>query len=476
MAFKVKENQKPSEPELKIDRLVPIDSNNEQFLLGHAIHNQDARTLLVSEVDSDEFLFMNHKVMFDCVQYLADENIPINIDSLDSVKTRFENGEKLNIRYMNELVGTFIYPEYKKDFLVEYKLHIDKLHTDKIKDNLQLKLLPDLAKELVRPQVTIEQLVEQLDHIRTEVERGSSSQSFKFVHASIVDTKHSEIIKARETDGTFGTTGYDKLDKVMTDGFAPRKITITAGRPGMAKSALVANLHLRIGMLGIPNAIYTFEMEDVSMYDRMIALYANLPLINIIKTRNLLTPEERKREADAKDLIRTLPIYFYTASTQTMQGAQRDITKLRDQYGVRFLSYDLFKKMQLRARYNSSTADVLSENLDKIQSMGKDLNIHQNLVVQIGRAAEKRKDKRPLLQHLKDSGGFEEVADNVLLLYRPAYYQRAEDTEEEEVALDTMQDLEIIIAKQRQGKANQKVMLHFFPANTCIAEPILEIS
>jgi len=458
--------QRKNKDEFKVKRIIPHDANNEQLLLGSALNNHEIREILIHETIASDFLHVNHQAIFECINYLHNENLEINIDSIDAVKERFEHGMKIKIEYLGKVKNTFNGEVSEEN----YKFHIRKLKADKVKDMLQVQMLPEFAKSLINPKVTIENLLEEISVIKNHIEERATDTAFKFIHSNIVDDKHNVVLKAREEKLIFGTTGYKKLDNIMTDGLSAKKITIIAGRPGMAKSALIANIFLRLGMLGVPVALYNFEMDDISMFDRMVSIRTRIPLEMIIKDREKMTDEDRKAEKAAKELIRNLPIYFYTASTQTIQGVKRDLKILKDKYAVEVVGYDLFKKMKMQSRYNSSTADMLSENLDTMQAMGKDLDIHQILVVQIGRAAERSKDKRPRLSQLKDSGGFEEVADNVLLLYREQYYQKAEEDEPE--SYDAFEELEVIVAKQRQGRANQKVTFTFYPANTSITDEV----
>jgi replicative DNA helicase len=56
--------------------------------------------------------------------------------------------------------------------------------------------------------------------------------------------------------------------------------------------------------------------------------------------------------------------------------------------------------------------------------------------------SEGRKDRRPILSDLRESGAIEQDADVVMLLYRESYYEK--DTENDET--------EVIIAKHRNGE------------------------
>jgi replicative DNA helicase len=61
---------------------------------------------------------------------------------------------------------------------------------------------------------------------------------------------------------------------------------------------------------------------------------------------------------------------------------------------------------------------------------------------QLSRAVENRNNKRPMLSDLRDSGGIEQDADKVIMLYRDEYYDL--NTQEKGIA-------EIILAKNRDG-------------------------
>lgn len=467
MGFKTK--KQPEEEQPKIKRKVPIDKNNEQYLLGHALSDNKLLEILVSEADSDCFLYPNHRAIYRGLKHLFDKALNVEVDSIDAIKNQLREGYTIKLDYLDELKATFQSEAGENN----YRMHISKLRDDKVKDNLMLSLMPDFANSLINPQCSVDDLLQQITKIKDVVETGQAASEFNFIPAVDVVAEHDKAIEDRLRGGTFVTTGYEKLDKHLTEGFSRKTMSIVAGRTGMGKSSFVGNVLLRLGLQGVPVAIYNFEMDKIAMLDRLIAIKAEIPLENIIKKRHQLTEDDLRREKEAKELIKNLPIYFFDRSTQTMEGVKRDIRLLKDKYNVQVIAYDLFDKMKFKHTSNRSTADIINENLKTIQGMSRDYDIHQILVVQIGRGAEKRKNKRPRLNELKDAGGYEERADNILFLYRPSYYAQAE--EDMEIPVDQSEEIEVIIAKQRQGAMNKKVMFDFFPVSTCISEPMEDL-
>ena len=85
-----------------------------------------------------------------------------------------------------------------------------------------------------------------------------------------------------------------------------------------------------------------------------------------------------------------------------------------------------------------------------LKGLAKDLDVPVLALAQLSRQVENRDDKRPTMADLRDSGTIEQDADAILFVYRDAYYLEREKAPVD-LVIDAKDQLEVIIAKQRNG-------------------------
>ena len=115
--------------------------------------------------------------------------------------------------------------------------------------------------------------------------------------------------------------------------------------------------------------------------------------------------------------------------------------RLKQEYGLDMLIVDYIQLMQGRGRYENRTLELASISR-ALKGLAKELQIPILVLSQLSRAPEARKDHRPQLSDLRESGALEQDADVVIFIYRDDQYNPSPENEN---------TAELIVSKQRNG-------------------------
>jgi len=206
---------------------------------------------------------------------------------------------------------------------------------------------------------------------------------------------------------------------------------------------------------------FSLEMTRNAILDRMVSIDSKIPLWKL--RRGEMSPEEMK--VFHGTLSRYFEKTFIIDDKSNMDideiKAKARLHKKRKNIDCIFVDY-IQRINPPKAGTREREVAMLSLAL---AGLAKELEIPVIALAQLNREVEKRPDKKPMLADLKDSGGLEQDADNVLFLYRPEYY-----------GLDTFDDkgtaidrAEILVRKQRNG-ATGDVRVEFNKELVCFKE------
>ncbi|MEL6272702.1 MAG: DnaB-like helicase C-terminal domain-containing protein, partial [Chloroflexota bacterium] len=115
--------------------------------------------------------------------------------------------------------------------------------------------------------------------------------------------------------------------------------------------------------------------------------------------------------------------------------------RIKHEHGLDLVVLDYMQLMHARGFQNNRVAEV-GHIARSLKEVARDLRVPVVALAQLNRELEKRKDKRPKLSDLKESGAIEQDSDMVIFLYRDIMYN--EDAEYPNLA-------EAIIGKNRNG-------------------------
>lgn len=236
-------------------------------------------------------------------------------------------------------------------------------------------------------------------------------------------------------------TGFRDFDR-LTSGLEPGNLIVIGARPSMGKSGFALTVASNIAVdHKTPVAIFSLEMSDAEISQRLLARYAHVDLLRIRTGR--IKPDEWPRLSAAGDKLVAAPIYTRDTdiSLLTIRTELRRLKTREPDLGLVVVDY-----LQLMTQDAENRTQEITKISRGLKTIARDLQVPILALSQLNRAVEGRVDKRPTLSDLRESGAIEQDADLVGFLYRDHYYNP--DDADPAAA-------ELIIAKHRNGPTGQ---------------------
>lgn len=281
----------------------------------------------------------------------------------------------------------------------------------------------------------------------------------------VADRQRTVLDEAR-TRGTATVgipSGYADLDKMLA-GLFTGDLYIIAGRPGMGKSGIACCLALRIAKPrgshpahGV--AFFSLEMPREQMAMRFTCCEGRIDSNEVRHGR--FTDQGWTDLCNTIVKLHDLPIWIDDQPAITLLELRSRIRKLKREIengsskvkceGLKVVFIDYLQLMgspQVRGQTREQQVAEISKGL---KNMAKEEDIVVIAMSQLNRGVERdRKEKRPLLSDLRESGSIEQDADCVMFVFRPIYYDKG----------GNKRDAEVIVAKQRNGPTGTVEMVY----------------
>lgn len=235
-------------------------------------------------------------------------------------------------------------------------------------------------------------------------------------------------------------TGFTEVDTLL-DGLQ-RKFYILGGRPRMGKTALFLAIALHVARMGKRVLFLSMEMEVEEIMSRLYSMISGIPSRTITHGDLDTTLWERFVESIGEG--GKLPLFIDDSKALSPRQVEVKANRIARKHGdLDLLIVDGIYKMSPGKRIGERRLEV-SHIASKLKDMtGKrELNVPILATHQLSRGVDDRKDKRPVLSDLKESGDLEAEADVVMFLYRDVVYNPASEFPN---------TAKLIVAKQRDG-------------------------
>lgn len=237
-------------------------------------------------------------------------------------------------------------------------------------------------------------------------------------------------------------TGFIDFDRI-TGGLRPGDLVIVAGRPSMGKTTFAMNIAENAALelsRKAAVAVFSMEMPADQLLMRMLASIGQVPLGAIRSGK--LSDEHWNRMVGASGQLRDAKMFIDETPALTPTELRARARRIKREHGLDLIVVDYLQLMQVPGTQDNRATEI-AEISRGLKALAKELNVPVIALSQLNRGVEQRENKRPVMSDLRESGGIEQDADIILMLYRDEVYNP------QSPAKGTA---EIIITKHRNGE------------------------
>ena len=433
-------------------KLPPQALELEDSVLGALMIEKDAYGSVADLLRPEVFYKDQNRLVFEAIRALAAKDEPIDILSV---------GEKLKSQGTLEKAGGVVY-------LAELTRRIAS--TAHLRYHAQIIAQKATARDLIAMAAQIEEKAfdetQDIDDLMQEAEAGifeitQRSQKRDVTQIDpVIEEAFKRMEKAAKNTGSISgiPSGFNALDKI-TSGWQSPDLIIIAARPAMGKTAFVLSMakHMAVDR-EIPTAIFSLEMSNVQLVNRLIMNVCELEG-DKIKTGKM-SKEDSKRLNTKINIMKGKPLYMDDTPSLSIYELRSKARKLVHEHGVRIIIIDYLQLMNAQGSSFGSREQEVSIISRGLKGLAKELDIPIIALSQLNRGVESRQGvegKTPQLSDLRESGAIEQDADMVCFIHRPEYYRIYND---DKTGKDLRGLAQIIVAKHRNG-ATDSIWLRF---------------
>jgi len=432
----------------------PQSIEAEQATLGAMLIERAAIEKAQAILKPDDFYREAHQIIFEAATGLSERGEPVDLTTLaadlESRGQLEQAGGRPYLASIFDAVSTAGHIEY---------------YAKIVEERAVLRRLITVGSEIVEACFgdveSVAEVVSRAEAAVLAVSRTRSGNSeFRRLRDMLRDgiERLDERFKAGGSDVIGIPSGLHALDRI-TKGFRKGGLTYVGGRPGMGKTALLDTIALNAAKRGYKVAQFVFEEDDEEVTERYLAQGCNLSSVRVRTGR--FSEEQWRRVNDGAARVWECPLWVYAGAALTPGQLAAKARRQKAEHGIDLLTVDYLQLMHLGRKSDGRTQEV-DEISRALKRMATELDVHLMCACQLSREVERRKDPRPVLSDLRESGGIEADANLVLFPYNPHYYNRmraeqqaSERGEEYHDEFDqdgeAIDEVEVIVAKQRGG-------------------------
>lgn len=408
----------------------------EEATLGAILTNPIAYVGVAAVLKADDFFILRHKYIWQALERLAEQGLPI--DYLVLTQTLREMDKLAEIggpAYLTQLINN-------TPTSVHAKVYAGLVERAAVRRRL-MSATDEINALALNEEMTIEAVIEQSGQRLFDASKMSGKDEivpFIDMVREYYDTVDDLL---QNKDKIIGLpTCFTELDRLL-GGLQKGDLLLLGGRPGMGKSAKLLSICMNIFRADKKKriAFFPIEMGKKQLVQRAVSLEGGINLQSLRSGR--FTQAEYGRFVKAAGDIADYPFFIDDRPALTPLQMEAQLLKLTMGYGqLDLVCVDYVQLMSGGGMYANNKVQEIGYIAHSLKNMAKKFDVPIIGAASLSRAVEQRKDKRPVLSDLRETGDLESDADIVMFIYRDEVYNEATEFPNQ---------ADVIVAKHRNG-------------------------
>lgn len=426
----------------KKDRVPPHSLEAEVAVLG-GILLEPAALDEVADVEPGDFYAQKHRLVYEAVLSLRKRGDPCDMIIItEELKSHGRLAEAGGAAYVSELTDRAV-----TSANIAYHARIVQ---DRARKRRLISSCTEILLKAYDGAEPAEELLDRAEAAVMAVARRRDARDLMAV-GDLIPAFFEQVEKAYERGGHLvgRSSGFADLDS-LTCGLEPEDMIVLGARPGMGKSAFAGALALEVADQGSAVAVFSLEMSNEQVLQRLVASRAGISLVRLRSGR--LSAQEFPELAKASGSLSKLPIYLDDSpaiNPLSLRAKARRLHK-RSPLGLIVVDY-----VQLMTGSGDNREQEVSDCSRSLKQLAKELRCPVVVLAQLSREVERRNPPIPRPSDLRESGSLEADADKIIFLYRPAMWSERHRKEKPREA-------KAFVAKNRNGPTGT-ALLDFDP-------------
>jgi replicative DNA helicase len=420
----------------------------EQAIIGGLLIEPKAFARIAGKVDAHDFYSERNRMLFSTIASLSTDGKAVDPITVYELVRRQPNGQSVDVEYIMLLadsVPSIVNIEHYVAIVTGYSRVRKVLSAcERIKDAARSGDMGGAEN--------VSSFIQQAENEIRKATENKSTGGLIEIGAEMPRLFKELEMRAAQGNARIGySTGFESLDSLI-GGLQNGHLIILAARPSMGKSALALALGVNVAEQTRKSvALFSLEMDKDENILRTLASRARVNG-NDLRRGTIRSGDDTSRVVKAVMDLRTMPLLIDDSSNTSLLDIRSRCNLLQHQgREIGMVIVDYLQLMQGGSfRANTNRQEIIASYSRGLKQIARDLQCPVLALSQLNRDLEKRDNKRPKMADLRESGGLENDADLILMLYRDeVYHPNSADK-----GL-----MEVIVTKQRNGPIGTTYLL-----------------